>query len=100
EPGLDPSATGAAHEQQSPPWADPARGVSRDLHRHEQVRLDVAPRPVEVELRDRRVVGTGARSEHMVDLAWELLEEGLEPVEVRRVERVDPRGQLFGHAPQ
>ena len=60
--------------------------VPGDLHRQQQVGLDVAPGLVEVEVLQERVVRAGAGDEDVVDRPWELLEEALEAVEVGDVE--------------
>ena len=54
-------AAGAADEQQRPAGPNPAGGVTGDLERQPEVRLDVAARLVEVHLGERRVVGPAAR---------------------------------------
>ena len=68
--------------------------VARDLHRQQQVRLDVAACLVEVELGQRRVVGARARHQDVVDLPPQLAEEPVEAVEVRGVERGDAAADL------
>ena len=78
-----------------PPGRTVARRVPGDLDRQEEMGFDVAAGRVEVEVRQRRVVGTGPRDEHVVDRRGQLVEERPEPVEVRGVEGRDaPRVDL------
>ena len=56
--------------------------------------VDVAAGSFKVELRERRVVGTGSRQQHMIDRLAQLGEEAIEPVEVGGVERRGVRADL------
>ena len=62
------------------------------------MRLDVAARLFDVELGQRRVVGTGARDQHVVDRRRQLAEELREPLEVGGVEGRDARAELVAGA--
>ena len=86
------AAAGAAHEEQGSSRADLARGGSSHLDRQQEMGVHVAARLVDVELRQRRVVGTGARDQHVIDRRGQLVEEPAEPVEVGGVEGGDAGG--------
>ena len=84
----------ATGEEKCPSRANLARGVSGDLEREEEMRVDAAAGRVEVELGERRMVGTRARDQHVVDRRRQFFEEPLEPVEVGGVEGRDAGPEL------
>ena len=94
--GRRAAAPGAAHEQQGPSGADLARGVLSDLQRQQEMGVDVAACRGEVELGQRRVVGTGAGDQQVVDGRGQRVEEPLKPVEVGGVEGGDARPRAQG----
>jgi hypothetical protein len=94
------AATRTAHEEQCPSRANLAGGVPSDLQRQQEMRVDVAASLLDVELRKRRVVGTGARDQHVVNRRVQLVEEPLEPVEVGGVEGGDAGPELEADALQ
>ena len=94
------TATGAAHEEQAPSRANLARGVPGDLQRQQQMRVDVAACLFDVELRQRRVVGTGSRHQHMIDRRGQLVEESLELFEGGGVEGGGTHPELAADALQ
>jgi hypothetical protein len=69
------ATAGGAHEKERPSRANFARGVPSDLQRQQEMGIDVATCFFDVELRRRRVVGTGARNQHVVDRRGQLVEE-------------------------
>lgn len=83
-----------AGEKERPSRANLARRVPGDLQREEEMRVDTAACRFDVELCERRTVGTRARDQHVVDRRRQLVEEPLEPVEVRRVEGRDAGSEL------
>ena len=64
------------------------------------MRLDVAPRSLHVELRERRVRGAGPGHENVVDRRWQIVEESREASEVGRIERGDAGLELVPCAAQ
>src|SRR5678816_3377103 len=92
--GRRATTAGAPHEEQGPSGANLAPGAPGDLQGKENVRVDVAAYLLEVELRQRRVVGTWPRDQHMVDRCGKLVEEPREPFEVDGIEGGDARPEL------
>src|SRR4051794_9198507 len=88
-----PSA-GSAHEEQRSARTNLANGVPGNLHQQQEMRVDVAARLLDVELRERRVVGPGAGDEDVVDQAGQFVEEPTELVEVGGIEGGDAGSQL------
>src|SRR5262249_45656234 len=80
------AAPGAAYEEQGASPADPAGGVPGAPQRRQEISLPVPARLFDVELSQRRVVGTRARDQYVVDRRGQLVEKPLEAIEVRRVE--------------
>ncbi len=63
--------------------------------------LDVPARPGDVELRQRRIVGTGPGDQDVIDRRGQIVEESSEALEVGRVESGRaPRAQLGRNAPE
>ncbi len=83
-----------------PSWANLARGVAGDLQRQQEMGLKVAACLFNVEPRQRRVVGTGARDQNVVDRPGQLVEELPEPFEVGSVEGGDSGPELEADAVQ
>src|SRR5262249_31784872 len=69
------ATTDAAYEQQGSSRADPARGVPGDLQRQQEMGVDFAAGRVEVEPGQRRVAGTGAGDQQVVDRRGQRIEE-------------------------
>ena len=61
--------------------------MTSDLHRKKQMGLNVAACFFEIEFGQRRVVGTGASDQYVVDRCREPVEEFFELIEVGGVER-------------
>ena len=64
------------------------------MQRQQEMCVDIAACPFEVEVRQGGVIGTGTRDQHVVDRRGQLVEELLEPVEVGGVEGGDARLEL------
>src|SRR5215470_2715517 len=94
------AATGAAHEEQRPSRTNLARGVPSDLERQQDVGVDIVACLFDVELRQPRVIGTGAGDQHVVDRCGQLVEEFPEPFEVSGVERGGAGPELAADALQ
>ena len=80
-----------------PPWANLARGPVGDLEWQRDVGLQVATCRFEVELRQRSVVGTGARDQNVVDRPGQLVEELPQALEISGVEGGDAGPELELH---
>src|SRR6516225_9401813 len=59
------------------------------------MRLDITACLIEIELRQRRVVGTGACYQHVVHRRWQVVEEPLEELEVSGVKGRSAQGIDF-----
>ena len=88
------------HEQKGAWRADLARGIQGDLQRQQEMGVDVAACRVEVELGQRRVVGTRTGDQQVVDGRGQRVEEPPEPVEVGGVEGGDAGPELEADAVQ
>src|SRR5262249_13105673 len=75
-------AAGTADEEQRASRSNLVRGVSRDFDRQQEMSIDVAARLLDVEFPERRVIGAGARDQHVVDRGGQLVEELPEPPQV------------------
>src|SRR4030095_3904690 len=100
EAGCRASRAGAPHEKQCPSRPNLARGIPSDLQRQQKMSFDVAAKPFNVELRQRRIVRTGASDQHVVNRCRQLVEEPFEPVEVGGVEGRDAGSKLQTHTVQ
>jgi hypothetical protein len=87
-------STRATREEQCPSWANSAPSIPGDLQREQELRVDIAACRFDIEVRERRVVRSGTRNQHVVDRCRHLVEEPLEPVEVRGVEGGDAGPEL------
>ena len=94
------AGAGAADEQQRPTRANLVGRVAGDLQRQQDVGLQVATCGVEVKLRQRSVVGTGARDQNVVDRPGQLVEELPEALEIGGVKGGDAGPELEADALQ